>query len=175
VSADVGIGAAVVVDRRLFLGERGWNGEIGHVVVDPNGPRCTCGSTGCLEQYAGKEALMKAAGLASDAPLEALVTALQARVPQAEAAVRRAALALGSALADFVNLVDVGTVVLGGAYTTLLPWLDDDVHGVLVDRVLSAPFAPLELRAADAGPYAAMAGGAREVLREVLESPADWV
>src|SRR5690606_15106003 len=43
VSGDVGIGAAIVVDRRLFLGERGWNGEIGHVVVDPAGPRCSCG------------------------------------------------------------------------------------------------------------------------------------
>ncbi|WP_425957048.1 ROK family protein [Xylanimonas sp. McL0601] len=175
VSADVGIGAAVVVDRQLFLGERGWNGEIGHVVVDPAGPRCGCGALGCLEQYAGKEAVMRAAGLAADAPLETLVHALNARSAQAEGAVRRASLALGSALADFVNLVDVGTIVLGGAYTTLLPWMKDEVASVLNDRVLSAPFAPVELRAAMAGPYAAMAGGAREVLRDVLAAPADWV
>ncbi|WP_245993019.1 ROK family protein [Xylanimonas allomyrinae] len=175
VSADVGIGAAVVVDRRLFLGERGWNGEIGHVVVDPAGPRCGCGALGCLEQYAGKEAVMRAAGLSPDAPLETLVHALHARSASAEAAVRRAALALGSALADFVNLVDVCTIVLGGAYTTLLPWLHEPVAGVLADRVLSAPFAPVEVRGAVAGPYAAMAGGAHEVLRDVLAAPADWV
>ncbi|WP_342766631.1 ROK family transcriptional regulator [Xylanimonas oleitrophica] len=175
VSADVGIGAAVVVDRHLFLGERGWNGEIGHVVVDPSGPRCSCGAFGCLEQYAGKEALMKGAGLAVDAPLEALVHALQAHDDGAVGAVRQAGAALGSALADFVNLVDVGTIVLGGAYTTLLPWLRDDVRALLAERVLSAPFAPVEVQAAEAGPYAAMAGGAREVLRDVLASPADWV
>ncbi|WP_148220774.1 ROK family protein [Xylanimonas cellulosilytica] len=175
VSADVGIGAAIVVDRQLFLGERGWNGEIGHVRIDPAGPRCGCGSIGCLEQYAGKEAVNRAAGLAPDSPVEALVRALEARSPDAEAALHRAGTALGTALADFVNLVDVGTIVLGGAYTTLLPWMRDDVESVLSDRVLSAPFAPIELRAAAAGPYAAMAGGAREVLRDVLASPADWV
>ncbi len=175
VSADVGIGAAIVVDGHLFLGERGWNGEIGHVQIDPAGPRCGCGATGCLEQYAGKEAVNRAAGLPADAPVEALVRAVEARSPAAQAALERAASALGTALADFVNLVDVGTVVLGGAYTTLLPWMRDDVEATLADRVLSAPFAPVRVRGAVAGPYAAMAGGAREVLRDVLASPADWV
>ncbi|MFC8801058.1 ROK family protein [Promicromonospora sp. NPDC057138] len=184
VSGDVGIGAAIVVDRELFLGERGWNGEIGHVVVDPAGPRCSCGAFGCLEQYAGKEAMMRAAGLPPDAPLDALVARLadadaDAATDAAQPAGGRAALpagrALGSALADFVNLLDVGTIVLGGAYTELLPWLRADVEAVLDDRVLSAPFVDLQVRAAQAGPQAALTGGAREVLQAVLAAPAAWV
>ena len=175
VSADVGIGSALVVNGELFLGERGWNGEIGHVRVDPAGPRCGCGAYGCLEQYAGKEAVNQAAGLAKDAPISTLIRALEESDPVALGALQRAGDALGSALADFVNLADVSTIVLGGAYTTLLPWLRDEVTTALGDRVLSAPFAPVELRAAAAGPYAAMAGGAREVLRDVLAAPADWV
>lgn len=172
VSGDVGIGAAIVVDRRLFLGERGWNGEIGHVVVDPAGPRCSCGAFGCLEQYAGKEAMMRAAGLPPDAPLDALVTLLS---DAGAAAVLPAGRALGSALADFVNLLDVGTIVLGGAYTDLLPWLRADVEAVLDDRVLAAPFVDLQVRAAQAGPQAALTGGAREVLQGVLADPSAWV
>jgi predicted NBD/HSP70 family sugar kinase len=170
VSGDVGIGAAIVVDRELFLGERGWNGEIGHVVVDPSGPRCSCGAFGCLEQYAGKEAMMRAVGLPPDAPLSSLVTLLadaDADLP--------AGRALGSALADFVNLFDVSTIVLGGAYTELLPWLRADVEAVLADRVLAAPFVDLRVRAAQAGPQAALTGGAREVLQTVLADPAAWV
>jgi predicted NBD/HSP70 family sugar kinase len=170
VSGDVGIGAAIVVDRELFLGERGWNGEIGHVVVDPAGPRCSCGAFGCLEQYAGKEAMMRAAGLPPDSPLGALVT----RLAEADADLP-AGRALGSALADFVNLLDISTIVLGGAYTELLPWLRADVEEVLADRVLSAPFVDLDVRAAQAGPQAALTGGAREVLRAVLAEPAAWV
>ncbi|MFI6425817.1 ROK family protein [Promicromonospora sp. NPDC050880] len=172
VSGDVGIGAAIVVDRALFLGERGWNGEIGHVVVDPAGPRCSCGAFGCLEQYAGKEAMMRAAGLPPDAPLDALVSLL---ADAGSRAVLPAGRALGSALADFVNLLDVGTIVLGGAYAELMPWLRADVEAVLDDRVLAAPFVDLEVRAAQAGPHAALTGGAREVLRAVLADPAAWV
>ncbi len=178
VSGDVGIGAAIVVDRELFLGERGWNGEIGHVVVDPAGPRCSCGAFGCLEQYAGKGAMMRAAGLPPDAPLGSLVTLLadgDTRLPDGDRAALPAGRALGSALADFVNLLDVATIVLGGAYTELLPWLRADVEAVLADRVLAAPFVDLEVRAAQAGPHAALTGGAREVLQAVLADPAAWV
>ena len=174
VSGDVGIGAAIVVDRELFLGERGWNGEIGHVVVDPAGPRCSCGAFGCLEQYAGKEAMMRAAGLPADSSLDALVARLTQTHPQAHAGLP-AGRALGSALADFVNLLDVSTIVLGGAYTDLLPWLRADVEAVLADRVLAAPFVDLVVRAAQAGPYAALTGGAHEVLQAVLSDPAAWV
>ena len=178
VSGDVGIGAAIVVDRELFLGERGWNGEIGHVVVDPAGPRCSCGAFGCLEQYAGKEAMMRAAGLPPDAPLGSLVALLadgDAAAPVGGRAALPAGRALGSALADFVNLLDVSTIVLGGAYTELLPWLRADVEAVLADRVLAAPFVDLQVRAAQAGPQAALTGGAREVLQAVLADPAAWV
>ncbi|WP_419705399.1 ROK family transcriptional regulator [Promicromonospora sp. NFX87] len=180
VSGDVGIGAAIVVDRGLFLGERGWNGEIGHVVVDPAGPRCSCGAFGCLEQYAGKEAMMRAAGLPPDSPLDALIARLTRdgagpRASGSALATLPAGRALGSALADFVNLLDVSTIVLGGAYTELLPWLRADVEEVLADRVLAAPFVDLDVRAAQAGPQAALTGGAREVLQAVLADPAAWV
>ncbi|MEG3614364.1 ROK family protein [Isoptericola haloaureus] len=178
VSGDVGIGAGIVVDRALFLAERGWNGEVGHVVVDPAGPRCTCGAHGCLEQYAGKEAILRAAGLAGDAPLESLTALLRsddgAPAEQARSAVVRAGQALGSALADFVNLTGVSTVVLGGVYTDLEPWLREPVEAGLAERVLAAPFAPVAVRSARAGVHAALTGGAREVLREVVADPAAW-
>lgn len=175
VSGDVGIGAGIVVDRRLFLAERGWNGEVGHVVVDPAGPRCSCGAFGCLEQYAGKEQILRSAGLPVDASLPELLELLQAHDGAARGAVQRAGRALGSALADFVNLLGVSTVVLGGVYTELEPWLRDEVLSVLGERVLAAPFVSLDVRAAEAGQYAALSGAAREVLREVVAHPAAWV
>ncbi|WP_418276027.1 ROK family transcriptional regulator [Isoptericola jiangsuensis] len=183
VSGDVGIGAAIVVERALFLAERGWNGEVGHVVVDPAGPRCSCGAHGCLEQYAGKEAVLRAAGLPADAPLGDLIALLRTdggtvdggtAAGQVRAAVTRAGQALGSALADFVNLTGVSTVVLGGVYAALEPWLRGQVEAGLSERVLAAPFAPVEVRAAAAGEHAALTGGAREVLREVVADPAAW-
>lgn len=175
VSGDVGVGAGIVVDRHLFLGERGWNGEIGHVVVDPAGPRCSCGATGCLEQYAGKEVLLRGSGLPSSAPVHAIVDLLRAGDDAALDTVRRAGRALGAALATFVNLVDVSTIVLGGAYAELFGWVGHVVGGVVEERALAAPFAPVDVRPAAAGPHAALTGGAREVLRSVVADPARWV
>ncbi|MCL1898500.1 MAG: ROK family transcriptional regulator, partial [Micrococcales bacterium] len=74
-SGDVGIGAAVVIDGEALGGQHGWAGELGHVCVDPNGPVCTCGGTGCLETYAGKAALMQAAGLDPEASVLQLMEA----------------------------------------------------------------------------------------------------
>ena len=175
VSGDVGVGAGIVVDRHLFLGERGWNGEIGHVVVDPAGPRCSCGATGCLEQYAGKEVLLRGAGLPASAPVHAIVDLLRAGDDAALDTVRRGGRALGAALATFVNLVDVSTIVLGGTYAELFGWVGHVVAGVVEERALAAPFAPVDVRPAAAGPHAALTGGAREVLRSVVADPARWV
>ena len=59
VSAEIGIGAAIVVDGQLLRGARGFAGELGHVPVYPDGRPCGCGGRGCLEQYAGEEAVLR--------------------------------------------------------------------------------------------------------------------
>ena len=63
VSGEIGIGAGVVVDGVIYRGRHGWAGELGHVSIDPSGPQCSCGSRGCLEQYAGQNAILRAARL----------------------------------------------------------------------------------------------------------------
>ncbi|MCT9934839.1 ROK family transcriptional regulator [Planotetraspora sp. A-T 1434] len=68
VSGEIGVGAGLVVGGRLFRGTHGFAGELGHVVVSPDGPACRCGGSGCLEQYAGQDALLAAAGPSGHAP-----------------------------------------------------------------------------------------------------------
>lgn len=174
VSGEVGIGSAIVIDRELFLGNRGWSGEIGHVVVDPHGPRCLCGATGCLEQYAGKDAMLRTAGIPLDAPIERFLDALEEGAPSAREAATSAGTALGRALANFVNLVDIETVLLGGIYTDLLPHLREALTTELTTRVLASPWTELDLRPALVAGHAAMIGGARTVLRDVVAAPSAW-
>ncbi|TGJ95265.1 transcriptional regulator, partial [Actinotalea fermentans ATCC 43279 = JCM 9966 = DSM 3133] len=174
VSGEVGIGSAIVIDRELFLGNRGWSGEIGHVVVDPHGPRCLCGATGCLEQYAGKDAMLRAAGIPVDEPVETFLDALAEGTPSAREAATSAGTALGRALANFVNLVDIETVLLGGIYTDLLPYLREALTTELTTRVLASPWTELDLRPALVAGHAAMIGGARTVLRDVVTAPSAW-
>lgn len=175
VSGEVGIGAAIVLDGEVFAGRHGWSGELGHTVVDPEGPRCTCGSRGCLEQYAGKDALLRAAGRDVEQPVDALLAAVGAGDERAARALRAGGEALGIALANFVNLVDVETIVLGGIYAPLAPWLTDAVVAQLRSRVLAAPWEDARVVVASGGAHAAMTGAALTVLRAVADDPAAWL
>jgi predicted NBD/HSP70 family sugar kinase len=161
VSGEIGIGAGIVLDGSLYRGVRGWSGEIGHIAVHPGGRPCRCGADGCLEQYAGLEAILREAGATS--------------LEQIGAPLRGAADALGLALAAVVNLLDLDTIVLGGSYAPLLPWLRDGIEAQLRDRVLTAGLAPVTLRGAALGADAAMRGAADLVIRSVREEPVAWL
>jgi predicted NBD/HSP70 family sugar kinase len=172
VSGEIGIGAGIVLDGALYRGSRGWSGEIGHIPINPDGPSCRCGARGCLEQYAGQEAILRAAGAGSVA---ALASAAAAGQTAALASLSAAGTALGTATATVVNLLDVRTIVLGGSYASLLPWLRAGITAETGRRVLTATWSPVELRAATLGPDAAMLGAAGSVLRTVLDDPAAWL
>ncbi|MGC5020524.1 ROK family transcriptional regulator [Micromonospora sp. DT47] len=180
VSGEIGIGAGIVLDGALFRGARGWSGELGHVTVDPAGPTCRCGARGCLETYAGQEAVLAAAGLAgadlpADTAARRLADLAAAGDPATLDALRAAGTALGVAVAGVVNLLDLDTVVLGGGYATLAPWLRPPVVAELADRVLTAAWSPVTVRAAALGPASAAVGGAGAVVRRIIARPSGWL
>jgi predicted NBD/HSP70 family sugar kinase len=174
-SGEVGVGGALVLDGSIFGGRHGWSGEIGHTVIDPDGPRCRCGATGCLEQYAGKDALMAAAGLDLGLPIDDLQRAAAAGDPAAVASFDTAAHALGTAIANAVNLIDVETVVLGGLYARLAGDLVPGIERVLAQRVLAAPWSAMRVRSAVVREAAAMTGAASAVLSQVIDHPSEWM
>ncbi len=175
VSGEVGIGGALVVDGAVFGGRHGWSGEIGHTVVAPGGRQCRCGSAGCLEQYAGKDALMRSASLELDRPIRDLQAAAEAGDVGALASLAGGARALGTALANAVNLIDVEDVVLGGIYGPLAPFLIPGIEEVLTTRVLAAPWSGLQVRPATVRDDAALIGAASAVLSDVIDDPSGWL
>lgn len=128
VTAGTGIGGGLILDGELYRGATGGAGDIGHVVVDPDGPRCGCGDYGCVEVFSsgagmvdraremlagGEEAAssaMRVEGLTTETIFEAAGEgdAVAARV------VETAGRALGLALADYVNINNPEAIVLGG-------------------------------------------------------------
>ncbi|MEV6113862.1 ROK family transcriptional regulator [Streptomyces sp. NPDC052109] len=170
VSAEIGIGAAVVVDGGLLRGTRGFAGELGHVPVRPDGPRCPCGGRGCLEQYAGEEAVLRAAGLEPGEDLVGLLADHAERGDEGvRAALRDAGTALGIALTGAVNLLDPETVILGGALAGLSPWLLPSLEGELTGRTAGPP---CPVTVSRLGPQGPLLGAAHSVVRGVLDDPA---
>ncbi len=177
-SGEIGVGGALVVDGELLRGAHGFAGEIGHVVVDAEGPECRCGSRGCLEQYAGQAALLRGAGIDEDAggpgvaELERRAGAGDAR---AVTALERAGRMLGLVVSGAVNLLDPEAVVLGGVFRPLMPWLGPAADGELSRRVVSGlwPAGGGRLRASSSSGDAAR-GAAALVVRDVVADPVGY-
>nr|WP_281374304.1 ROK family protein [Micromonospora jinlongensis] len=120
VAIGTGIAAAHVVDGKASVGARGAAGEIGHILVRPDGPRCGCGRPGCLEAIASASAIgrryAELTGATADAPVTAAEVAERAAAgePLASEVWREAVEALADGLATGQALYDVATIVLGG-------------------------------------------------------------
>jgi N-acetylglucosamine repressor len=133
-----GIGAGILINGRLFQGDGGGAGEIGHVVVQENGLQCRCGKRGCLETLAGVRAVIQRSQmLAPDFPesslakhadaitLDGVVDAFAANDPLAKQVVMDAAHYLGLSIASLVSTLNIRKFVLTGDMTRFgQRWLD---------------------------------------------------
>jgi len=124
-----GVGGGLVLDKHLRRGDTGYAGEIGHTIVHPGGRMCGCGQLGHLEAYAGRASMEREAreraalggpsqlvDLAKDGRMTSSIwqTALNARDTVAVDLIDGAVSALGIAIANAVDVLDLHTVIIGG-------------------------------------------------------------
>jgi glucokinase len=159
VTLGTGIGGGIVAGGRLQEGANGFAGEIGHMVVDPHGPRCPCGKRGCWERFASGSGLGRLGREAAEAGLARRVVELAGGDPEAVRGehVTRAAsegdadaravmsgfawwLALG--LASLANIFDPRMIVLGGGLVEAGPILLDPARDAFAELVEAAAHRP---------------------------------
>lgn len=180
-STDIGIGGAVVRDGEVVMGSHGFAGEIGHLSVAMDGPLCSCGRHGCLEAFAGRRALVEAAGIAEDGDAtssEAIDMFLQRwRAGDSDVAkvVDQAADALVSAIASAVNLVDVDTVLLGGLWTHFGDELATVLEGRLRSEILGYPNVEIRVFVPPVALHPSLYGAAEMGLRRFIENPLGYM
>lgn len=167
VSGEIGIGGGIVIDGEVFRGAHAGAGELGHVVVAPDGPRCGCGGHGCLERMAGQQEILARAQVATMADL---TRACEAGDQAALDAVADAGRHLGVALASVITLLDPTAIVLGGAFATLAPWLTGATAASISHH--SGAVEPPRLLVSGLGSDAAVRGAAGTVVRRVIADPA---
>jgi predicted NBD/HSP70 family sugar kinase/biotin operon repressor len=111
-----GIGGGVIIDGRIYKGHTGTTGELGHVVVNPEGQVCRCGNRGCLATVAGGAALTDALRqtYGGEMSLDEVITLVQDGDPGATRVIADAGRAVGRVLAGMCSLLDPGLVVIGG-------------------------------------------------------------
>jgi len=128
IGCNPGIGMGFFADGRLYRGASQGGSELGHTVIDPNGPLCRCGKRGCVEAFAGTVSIVQyvrgalGRGVTSslrelpdaEVNLRAIATAARRGDPLASEAMTRAGNALGTAIANAIQVLNPSLVVLGG-------------------------------------------------------------
>ncbi len=154
ITVSTGIGGGVIIDNGLFLGGQGYAAEIGHMVIDPDGPRCACGNMGCLEAFASGSAIARMAleelarggvsiitSLAEDdlsrVTAEMVARAAQSGDPLAEEIMDRAGTSLGIGVVNLLHLFDPELVIIGGGVSRAGELILGPVRRVIAERAMS--------------------------------------
>ena len=163
VSINQGLGAGVVVGDRLLTGSRGFAGEVGHMVLQLDGPRCSCGRRGCAEALIATQALLSAsleAGATAPRSLAEVRSRLVDEDAEALKAVNSAGRNLGVLLQNLATAYDPGCIVLGGAVVELgEPFLRPALD-TLQNYAASASLPPPSVRTSRFGANAVAVGAA---------------
>ncbi len=131
ISVGTGVGGGLIINGRLVTGSFFAGGELGHMIIQMDGPKCTCGKNGCLEAFAGRWAIEKAIrsavkkgektvitkyaqGKLRSIKSKALKKALDKHDPLVTRIIKQASKALGEACISIMHIVDPEYIILGG-------------------------------------------------------------
>ncbi len=183
VSVSDGVGVGVVVNGELLHGRHNIAGEFGHVPLNIDGPRCSCGATGCWEAYVSNIATLSryyGRNLAEQRPasaesatfdVEALIARARVGDGKALAAIHSTAQYLGLGLASVINAIDPARIYLSGEITGAWDLLEKTVRTALAERVLVAAAAETELILVPAGDHPRLQGAVALVTAPAFAAP----
>ncbi len=172
----VGVGGGVISDGLPLHGASGLAGEIGHITLDPTGPRCHCGNRGCFETFVGERAILRRAGRSEPVGLDGIslvVAAAAAGDPLAIEAVEHVSAWLGRGLASLANVLNPAVIVIGGFLATLAEHHHDLIRAAFDAHMHAAPPEDVEIRMSGLGPDASLLGAAEVAFSALLAAPAD--
>lgn len=164
VSINQGVGAGVIVEDRLLTGRQGFAGEVGHMVLQVNGPRCSCGRRGCAEALIGLRAMLHPGGEMPPSSRQMALADIQRRLAEDDAdahkVVARAGSYLGVLLQNLAAAYDPGCIVLGGLGVELGDAFLGPALATLGDYAHAARLAPPPVRISRHGADAVAVGAA---------------
>ncbi len=159
-----GLGSGLILGGKLWQGQNGFAGELGHITVNPEGLKCNCGNLGCLETEVSAPALVRNYQTFSgkDEDLTARDIYLRAKSGDEAAgkSFERCGYFLGIALGIIINLLNPEKVILGGGVMKSGNWLFRPAVTEAKRRSISVSFATCEIKKATLGNKAGLIGAA---------------
>ncbi|MCI0665691.1 MAG: ROK family transcriptional regulator [Acidobacteria bacterium] len=184
VSVSDGIGVGIIVNGEVLGGRHNIAGEFGHLPLSIDGPRCSCGATGCWEAYISniatlsryfgrdlREARPVAAEMAAFS-IEDLIVRARGGDAKAVAALQATARYLGLGLASIVNAIDPTRIYIGGEIVAAWDMIEPAVRVALSERALSPDAAKTEIRTVPLDDYPRLRGAAALIAAPAFAAPA---
>lgn len=174
VAGDVGVGAGIISAGASLRGSCGYAGEIGHMMVDPLGDDCGCGSVGCLETKIGEVALLRACKRGDQHGGRAMVevyAAARAGDRELIDGVQRTAEWLGRGLASVVNIFNPKMIIVGGSLSGLVELARPQVEEQLHRHAMASLLAGVQLTLPGLGGDSSLFGAMEIGFEAMLEDP----
>jgi len=185
-TVSTGIGGGIIVDGKLYEGTDGCAGELGHMVIDAQGPKCNCGNYGCLEVLASGTAMAKEAvsrirnggaslmvqlvgGVLDDITAETVATAAREGDLLACQVVNQCAAYLGVGLANLVNIFNPQLIIIGGGVCRMGGMLLRPARKVVKEKAFRLPARTVQIVKSRLGYDAGILGAAAYVHEQKLK------
>jgi predicted NBD/HSP70 family sugar kinase len=175
-AGEVGIGGGIVVDGRILTGAHGYGGELGHMMVNPDGRPCRCGSRGCFETEAGEDAVLVACGRTAGGGRAALMEVFAAAShgeKRALEGLQSIALWVARGLTSLVNILNPDVVILGGPLSSLFFLTGDRIKSEMDAMSTFAGRAQVRLLQPGLGEDSSLLGAAELAFEPLLDDPVD--
>lgn len=154
ITLGTGVGGGIVFKRKIYRGEHGGAGEIGHITIDYKGEKCNCGSYGCIETYAGNAYLIRRVKEQLNDFPDSAIWDLVSENPDnltpkiidqaalkgdefAKSVIHNLGHFLGAALSSVCNMLDISTFIIGGGVAGFGDPLFKTIKETMVQRVLT--------------------------------------
>ena len=157
VSAGIGIGVGIILNKELYQGKSGFSGEMGHMIIELNGKRCNCGSRGCWEAYASENALLEMAGENIDS-LESLIEHAKNGEKSAIELFEKIGQYLGFGINNIINTFNPDQVIIGNRLALLREWIEEPILTTIENHTLAYHQKEMQLEFSKLGKYSTALG-----------------
>lgn len=180
-----GIGAGLILNKQIYGGTTGAAGEIGHLTIDENGPLCSCGNHGCLEAFAGGDAIAKQGQELVRSGKRTMLSSLEKVTAHdvseaarrgdlhAQEILRRSGTFIGIAIAGLINLFNPSIVIIGGGVAQVGDIITVPIRQAVRERAMRASEQSVRIVTGMLGRRSLLIGATIQALNLAIHSAAE--
>lgn len=167
INSKSGIGAGIFIDGKVYRGASGSAGEVGHIIVDINGPKCECGSNGCLETYASS---LRIAHMLKKQSIDEVIEMARNGEKTAINALKLSALYISVVISGLINTLNPEKIVLGKEFVKYADLIIDDIRKQVKQKALAIPAKNVEITVSKEGTLSSVLGATILPLTKIFKA-----